>query len=98
MSFVKMNFAGFWFAVCVASICLLSKHAFAAYVSDLKPDVDCQKLMIEKLNERFKNPELVRMNLKPMCSCEKNLKIVVYLGQPSHHSQPNGLQKGDFNF
>lgn len=40
-------------------VCLLSKGALTAFVSDLKPDVDCDALLKSKAAERANDPNLV---------------------------------------
>lgn len=57
-----MNVAMVLFEMCIASICLLSKPSWAAYVSDLNPSLDCPAVLIQKVSERMQNPDLVRNN------------------------------------
>lgn len=42
---------------------MLSKSVLAAFVSDLKPDVDCDALLMSKAAEREKDPSVVNTNL-----------------------------------
>lgn len=51
-----MNFAMFFHLL---SIFMLSNSILAAFVSDLKPDVDCDALLTSKAAEREKDPTVV---------------------------------------
>lgn len=48
-----------------SSICLLSKSTLAAFVSDLKPDVNCDAVLASKAAERKEDPSVVsKLKLK----------------------------------
>lgn len=68
--------------VFVVSICLVSKPSLAAYVTDLKPDVNCPAVLIEKVGERLKNPALVKNQLnlfKPGIRIDSYPKIEIII-------------------